>query len=228
MPIVPDGPVLVRNTAHAVNGGVVIDPRGASTLPGLYAAGEVAAGPHGADRLGGGMVTNCQVLGARAGQAAAEYARSAARPDPTLAAKEMLSDRLGRLSGAHGRETTAEEVLNALQQETGQRLMVVRDGAGLSRLLACVAELLDERLPHVDITAAAALRRTIEVENSLLTAQMMATAALAREESRGSHFRRDHPRRDDAHWGENLVLRQIDRVLTITKQRLSEAFSDLP
>jgi fumarate reductase (CoM/CoB) subunit A len=108
--VLPDGLVQVRPSAHAINGGVLIDERAATTLPGLYAAGEVAAGPHGADRLGGGMVTNCQVFGARAGRFAAEYARGTGVHDlPVQALEQPLfrlyefsrGDRAGQGRSAH-------------------------------------------------------------------------------------------------------------------------------
>ena len=88
--------------------------------------------------------------------------------------------------------------------------MVVRDAEGLAALLQDVEALLAEELAAVDVAHPAALRRAIEAENSLLTAQMMATAALLRQESRGSHFRRDYPQRDDAHWGGPIALHLVD------------------
>jgi fumarate reductase (CoM/CoB) subunit A len=212
-PIVPEGPVLVRNTAHAVNGGVVIDGGGASTVPGLYAAGEVAGGPHGADRLGGGMVTNCQVFGAWAGRHAAEFALGSDRCDVQAEARETLAGRLRRFGGGEG---DADEVFRRLQTATGERLMVVRDAEGLAALLQDAETLLAEELPTVDVAHPAALRRAIEAENSLLTAQMMATAALLRQESRGSHFRADYPQRDDAHFGGSIALRLVDGQLFAT------------
>jgi fumarate reductase (CoM/CoB) subunit A len=213
-PILPEGPVLVRNTAHAVNGGVVIDAGGASMLPGLYAAGEVAGGPHGADRLGGGMVTNCQVFGARAGRHAAAFALGGDGASTHVAAeaREVLARRLGRFGGG-GDSRDVEAVFQRLQAATEERLMVMRDTEGLAALLRDVEALLAEELPAVDVAHPATLRRAIEAENSLLTAQMMATAALLRRESRGSHFRADYPQRDDARWVCLIALRLIDGQL---------------
>ena len=67
-------PIPIGCFAHAINGGLKINGDGQTTLRGLYAAGEVAGGPHGADRLGGNMLVTCQVFGARAGRAAAKEA----------------------------------------------------------------------------------------------------------------------------------------------------------
>ena len=214
----PDGPIQVRNMAHAINGGVCIDERAAATLPGLYAAGEVAAGPHGADRLGGGMVTNCQVFGARAGRYAAEYALgSGARELP----KGALEEPLARLQRYGRGEGEVEEVFAALAEATGRHLMVVRNEAGLRQVLATVEELRQERLPQVAVGKVSLLRRAIEAENSLLTAELMARAALLRRESRGSHYREDYPQRDDAHWRVNILHRQIGEGLWQWKGRLA-------
>ncbi len=223
--VLPDGFVQVRPAAHAVNGGVLIDERAATTLPGLFAAGEVAAGPHGADRLGGGMVTNCQVFGARAGRFAAEYACDAAVQDlPSQALEQPLS----RLHGTGQGQHHAHKVLDALQAATGEHLVVVRDERGLRTLLARIEELREDWLPQVatpdpGAPDASALQRAIEVENALLTAELMARAALARQESRGSHFRQDYPRQDDQHWRVNVLFQRVESRLQQETGRLSAA-----
>jgi fumarate reductase (CoM/CoB) subunit A len=204
--ILPAGWLEVRHTAHAINGGVRIDPQGRTSLPGLYAAGETAAGPHGADRLGGGMVTNCQVFGARAGEHAARFARQSGLCELNAASLERPLARLGRYGRGHG---SSEEVLATLQHIAGRHLMVVRNRAGLERLLARIESLQHDDLPRCDVSAPDGLRRALEVENSLLTAELMARAALTREESRGSHFREDHPARDDARWRANILFLQV-------------------
>ena len=75
--------IEVTHAAHAINGGIRVDEWGQSTVPGLFAVGETIAGPHGADRLGGGMLAACNVFGARAGPRAAEYARGIGRAPMT-------------------------------------------------------------------------------------------------------------------------------------------------
>ena len=125
--VLPQCPVQMRPAAHAVNGGVRIDERAASTVPGLFAAGEVASGPHGADRLGGGMVTNCQVFGARAGKYAAEYALGSGRP---ILSPSTLTAGLSRLGRSGGGQRAASDILAALQEATATQLMVLRSGKG--------------------------------------------------------------------------------------------------
>jgi succinate dehydrogenase/fumarate reductase flavoprotein subunit len=202
----PESYLQIRPAAHAINGGIRINEQAAATLHGLFAVGEVAAGPHGADRLGGGMVTNCQVFGERAGRFAAECARQVGarslRP-------EALEGPLARLRGGYGRgEQSAEDVLIALQEATGTYLIVTRNEKSLQGLISRIQELTQERLPQVTIGDSAALRRAIEVENSLLTAELMARAALIRRESRGSHFREDFPHQDDENWRTSILFRR--------------------
>ena len=208
--VLPDAPVQVRDMAHAINGGLRIDERGESTIAGLYAAGETAAGPHGADRLGGGMVTNCQVFGARAGRYAAQSAKSTPRGELPKAVTSWATDRLS-VYGRGGRR--ADEIFDALAETAGRNLMVVRTETGLRSAIEAIAYLRAERLPQVAVDGVEALRRAVEVDNSLLVADLMARAALMRKESRGSHFREDYPQRNDSEWGHSIILRQIDDAI---------------
>lgn len=208
--VLPKELLQVRPAAHAINGGIIINEQAAATLPGLYAAAEVAAGPHGADRLGGGMVSNGQVFGARAGKFAAEYALDAGAQNLT---PEILELPLARLQSYGRGEKDADDVLGALQAATGELLMVTRNEQGLTSLLAKIEELTIEWLPQIAVKDAQALRRAIEVENSLLTAELMTRAALMRRESRGSHFREDYPRQDDSQWAVNIIFCRENGVL---------------
>jgi succinate dehydrogenase/fumarate reductase flavoprotein subunit len=203
----PESFLQIRPAAHAINGGIWIDERAATTLRGLFAVGEVAAGPHGADRLGGGMVTNCQVFGERAGRFAGERALQAGWRELT---PECLELPLARLRGYGQGQRDAEDVLGALQQATGAGLMVTRNERSLQTLVDRIWELRAEWLPQVTVDDPRMLRRAVEVENSLLTAVLMARAALMRRESRGSHFREDYPRQDDENWRVNVIFRQED------------------
>jgi L-aspartate oxidase len=206
----PDDLVQVRPAAHAINGGLRIDERAESTLPGLFAVGEAATGSHGADRLGGGMVSGSQVFGVKAGKYAAEHARNAA--SKALSA-DTLAQPLSRLGSFNRGEREAEHVLEALQEAAGNQLIVLRNAAGLETLIARLWELREVWLPQVAVKHVHALRRAIETENSLLTADLMARAALMRQESRGSHFREDFPAQDDMNWRVNILFRIEDGTL---------------
>lgn len=201
----PDQLVQVRPVAHAINGGILINETAESSLSGLFAVGEAATGSHGADRLGGCMVSAGQVFGARAGRFAAEHARSCAAAGAR--ARAALEPPLERLRSYGQGSCDAEDVLSALQQAAGQHLVALRTAAGLESLRQRIRELIEQQLPRVAADTTAALRRAVEVHNGLITAELMAQAALLRTESRGSHFREDCPSQDDTNWRLNLIAR---------------------
>jgi fumarate reductase (CoM/CoB) subunit A len=156
---------LVQN----FNGGVRIDENGSTGVKGLYAAGEVSGGVHGADRPGGSNLTDCQVFGYRGGRAAAAFAAGRSGHSGKLLDKERKTDR-----------TKAD--LAPIKAKIDKALMVIRDRGGLSDLLSEI-ETMRNSNPGLDI----------ETETFLLVTEMLARSALFREESRGSHYRQDFP-----------------------------------
>lgn len=194
--------VQITCSAHAINGGLRIGPDAQSNLKGLFAAGEVAAGPHGADRLGGNMSVTCQVFGARAGRAAAARARGMDHPGVDDV-QSQLQQFLGRF-----RRTGSHEVMalrQRLQRAANRRLLIVRDESGLDTLLRECRELRELLQDDTRLASPQDLIAALETNNLIEVAELMATAALARRESRGSHYREDLPRSDAAH-AMNIVL----------------------
>jgi succinate dehydrogenase / fumarate reductase, flavoprotein subunit len=188
-------PMEVAPTAHYSMGGVVVDPdTHATDVAGLYAAGEVTAGLHGANRLGGNSLAETVVLGRRAGEAAAAY--SASR-DMQLRARDVVRAADQELSGfiRPGRQF-ARPLQRALRDTMWETCGVVRDQAGLQRGLDRVAE-LRELARDVDVRPSsegyADLAHALDLHGSLAAAEATLLAALARRESRGAHQRRDHP-----------------------------------
>ena len=159
-----ESPIPVAAAAHYHMGGVVADPEGRTTLPGLFAVGECAAtGVHGANRLASNSLLEAAAFGRRTGRAAA---REAGR-----------SGTVSRVMG--GRDLSATD-LNDLRVAMSDHAGVLRDEAGLTRLLALIERLEashGEALP-------------------LVTARLIAEAALERRESRGGHYRTDWPQSD--------------------------------
>src|SRR5215217_4048727 len=188
-------PMEVAPTAHYSMGGVVVDPdTHATDVAGLYAAGEVAAGLHGANRLGGNSLAETVVFGRRAGEAAASYSVSRdlqlrAR-DVVLAADEELSSFI-----RHGRQF-ARPLQRALRDTMWETCGVLREQVGLQDGLARVAE-LRELVGDVDVRPTsegyADLAHALDLRGSLAAAEATLLGALARTESRGAHQRRDHP-----------------------------------
>lgn len=177
--------------AHAVNGGIKIDETARSSIPGLYAAGEVAAGPHGADRLGGNMMVTCQVFGRRAGLYAAEEAKHTSLETEVESLYEQEEAFLASLGMYRTEET--DEMIHKVQSVCDRSLMIVRDEEGLTDCLRTI-DSLDSQLGtnNCDFSPAR-LENLLRLKNILTTARMSAFAALNRKESRGSHYRSDYP-----------------------------------
>jgi succinate dehydrogenase/fumarate reductase flavoprotein subunit len=200
------GPVEVTPTAHFHMGGVRIDADCTSNLAGLLVAGEDAGGVHGANRLGGNGVAESTVFGALAGEHAAklipQMALSAVDADQLAAARARD---LAPLARARGEDPFA--LRTAIQDEMWEHAGLVRDAIGLQQAVARLRE-IEARCGDVAAPAGRpwnlAWQEALNVRNLALVARLTAEAALYRTESRGSHFRRDFPARDDARWLVNV------------------------
>jgi fumarate reductase (CoM/CoB) subunit A len=203
---VRETPVEIAPCVHANNGGILIDTRSATRVPGLYACGEAAGGPHWANRIGGNQMSGAQVFGARAGASAAAYARE--RPPEAADADEASPerDRIRQLtetsSGVH-----AEEILRRLQMAMYRNLGVRKNAGSLGEALAVLDTLGGEDVPRLMARPGqAALALT--VPHALNVARLIVQSAMWRRESRGPHYRDDYPDRDDAGYGRPLVWRR--------------------
>lgn len=205
---IAEQPIEIACIGHAINGGLRIEPTGETTLPCLYAGGETAGGPHGADRLGGNMNLTCQVFGRRAGWSAAERAR--ARGIPSVGADLLAAER-ARLLARRARRGAlgAGQLKRRIQECMWRHLLIVRSDAGLRACLTEVERLRAEAA-HLNAEGPTQLMGALEVDNLLTVAEIMARAALLRTESRGSHYREDYPMRDDARWQQSIVTRQVN------------------
>ena len=191
-------PMEVAPTAHYSMGGVVVDPETHATdVVGLYAVGEVAAGLHGANRLGGNSLAETVVFGRRAGAAAAEY--SASR-DLQLRARHVVRAADQELSSlVRPGSEFARPLQRALRDTMWETCGVVRDRVGVQDGLDRVAE-LQELARDVDVLPSsegyADLAHALDLRASLMAAEATLLGALARSESRGAHQRRDFPQLD--------------------------------
>jgi len=198
-------PIPVRPVEHYMMGGVDTDISGATPLSGLYAAGECAnAGLNGANRLGSNSLPECLVFGAAAGRAAARFARSAQAPTANPIAA-LVRDEERRISKTYLERSTGYdrvgEIREDLQKAMDEHVGVFRTGEGL-REMAGELPRLRERLARAQIddhsrTFNTELVQALELEFMLDGAETIVHSALAREESRGSHARRDFPDRND-------------------------------
>lgn len=196
-----DDPVWIGHFAHASNGGIWIKPDAQTGVPGLFAAGEVTGGMHGADRIGGLSTANGLVFGGKAGAAAAAFARNEPAPVP----QEWTVPELGCPDSGH--------VLNEVQQIMFRSNMVVRSEEGLMQALRQTAQLQDALnvRPTQDAAEISGLYR---IRSQLLTAGCILQASLLRRESRGSHYRADHPAQDPA-MDRKICIQKTDGQVTV-------------
>jgi fumarate reductase (CoM/CoB) subunit A len=191
--------IEIAHSAHAINGGIRVDEYCESTVPGLFAVGETIAGPHGADRLGGGMLAACNVFGKRAGEKAAERAKSVGQREFSENALQPVTERLNQFGNGSG-DASWFDVRKSLKSAAGKSLIAVRSESLLSEMRGATASLRNETLLDAPVENRQDLLRILETDNLLFTADLMALAALHRTESRGSHYREDHPEMSDADW----------------------------
>jgi len=210
-------PMEVGPTCHYVMGGIRVDAETAeSSIKGLFAAGEAAAGLHGANRLGGNSLSDLLVFGRRAGLAAAQYAKTASMPN--LDAGQIEQSEREVLAPFERTEGENPYTVHHDLQETMQSLV------GIFR----VEEDLKKALVELDRLKARAGKVRVEGSrlfnsgwhlsrdlNCMLTVSQAATrAALARQESRGAHSRLDFPKTDEEVWGKknNIIARKGDQM----------------
>ena len=181
--------------AHFFMGGVRINERCETSLEGLFAAGEVSGGVHGANRMGGNALTEIIVFGKRAGQYAGEFARSADRIEPGAALVEAEEERLSGLleGGAASPRTIAEKIAALMSAHVG----VARTEGDLSIALSAIGQIRSGALPELGAPPGGRFNlgwvEAIQVPYMLDVAEMIATSALFRTESRGAHYREDYP-----------------------------------
>jgi succinate dehydrogenase/fumarate reductase flavoprotein subunit len=227
--IYPDErPLEMLPARHCAHGGLLIDEQGRSTIPGLYAGGgEVAAGDHGADRLGGHMLASSQVFGSRAGRHAARFARSQGLPDVPSSSIDHRLEALAELRDRKG-SVTPRAVKKEIQQRMWEDMLVVRTPEGFQRVLQMVARAREESLPALSVETPMQLVEALEVQNMLTVAEMETRAAEMRGESRGSHSRMDYTERDDANWLRSITIREEDGRMALDTQALDPGWKDRP
>ena len=212
-------PMEVGPTCHYVMGGVEVDPdTAAASVPGLYAAGEVAGGMHGSNRLGGNSLSDLLVFGRRAGLHAALYAAAlAVRPtlDPeqiTAAATEALAPFEG--SGGDGPVENPYTLHQELQQTMNDLVGIIRREGEMAEALERLAG-LRERAERAVVEGHRQFNPgwhlALDLRNMLLVSECVARAALERTESRGGHTREDHPEMDSGWRKVNLICSLADK-----------------
>lgn len=193
-------PFRVAPICHFNMGGVIIDEHGYTGVPGLYAAGEVVGGVHGANRHGGNALTDILVFGQRAGAAAAGYTKRKEKiNDLAKSELERYESILGRDQG-YG----AHEIMDRLRETMWAKAGIIRDVTSLSEAFE---EVFDLKLMVGRVAAKKGrdMLVALEAPMALEVAEMIIRAAMERKESRGAHFRTDYPR-EDPEWLKPIVM----------------------
>ncbi len=221
----------VGPTCHYIMGGIRVNADTTATcVPGLFAAGEVAGGMHGANRLGGNSLSDLLVFGRRAGLHAAEYAKSL---------KGTLTVDVGQVEGAAREVLTAFEstgnenpyTIHADLQECMQSLVgIIRNAGELRKALDEIA-VLKQRLGRVRVGGGRdfnpAWHLALDLYSMLSVSEAVTLGALERKESRGGHTRDDYPLADD-HFGKvNVVIRRKGGAFSVAQEPLPEMPDDL-
>ena len=224
------GPMEVGPTCHYMMGGIRVDAETAqASVPGLFAAGEAAAGLHGANRLGGNSLSDLLVFGRRAGLAAAEHAKRVPDSDfDSSQIEEAERQMLAPFERAAGESPYAihEDLQNMMQSLVG----IFRTDDDLRHALAEIDQ-LKERAARVHVEGSRLFNPgwhlARDLQNMLTIAEAVTQSALARRESRGAHSRIDFPDLDSA-WGKkhNVVVKK-GNAMTLIESPLVEMPEDL-
>jgi succinate dehydrogenase / fumarate reductase flavoprotein subunit len=224
------GPMEVGPTCHYMMGGVRVDAEtGETTLPGLYAAGEAAAGLHGANRLGGNSLSDLLVFGRRAGLAAA----TAAKVSAPVSLDSAEIDRAAReLTEPFERESGEDPyaIHRELEEKMQNLVGIFRDEKDLKEALSEIA-LFNQRLARVKVNGSRLFNPgwhlAQDLKSMLTVTEAVTRSALARQESRGAHSRIDYPKTDPA-WGKkNNVIARDGESMKLSQSPVPEVPDEL-
>jgi succinate dehydrogenase / fumarate reductase, flavoprotein subunit len=215
------GPMEVGPTCHYVMGGVRVDPEtAAATVPGLYAAGEVAAGLHGANRLGGNSLSDLLVFGRRAGLAAAQYAKNIGQPNVDQAQIDQ-ADREILAPFQNGNGESPYQIHRDLQDTMQKLVGIFRNEGDLQQALQEL-EKLEERAKRIHVEGSRLFNPgwhlSYDLKSMLTISEAVTRSALARRESRGAHSRIDYPSLDTT-WGkQNNIISAQRGAMTLRQE----------
>jgi succinate dehydrogenase / fumarate reductase flavoprotein subunit len=223
-------PMEVGPTCHYMMGGIRVDAETAqASLRGLFAAGEAAAGLHGANRLGGNSLSDLLVFGRRAGLAAAQYAKSAAAP--SLAPADVDTAQHEALAAFERRDGENPYTLHRDLQVLMQNLVgIFRTKEDLEKALGEL-EGLKARWRAVSVEGSRLFNPgwhlALELKSMLTVSEAVTRAALMREESRGAHSRIDHPNTEPA-WGKkNIIVKREEAAMSLRQEPVAEMPGEL-
>jgi len=215
----------VGPTCHYVMGGVEVEPDNAAAVgvPGLFAAGEVAGGMHGSNRLGGNSLSDLLVFGRRAGMGAVEYVKNNGANPVSDASVKTAAARIEAPFSREGGENSYS--LHAELQEVTHNLVgIIRTGAEIEEAIEKIAD-IRKRSANVSVSGGRkfnpGFHLAFDLDNMLLVAESTAKSALRREESRGGHTRDDFP-------GMDSKWRQVNHISSFDGKQVNVKAQPLP
>ncbi|HYB20191.1 MAG TPA: FAD-binding protein, partial [Thermodesulfobacteriota bacterium] len=203
--------IEVAPACHYSLGGVKINERTETSVPGLFAAGEVSGNIHGANRISGNALAETQVFGRRAAEFASREAK-ALGSFPPLISREIEEEiqRIENFFAPRKDSVRPRELKKRIQGIMEERVGLRRDAFGLERAIESIRDMRKE-LPRIRVPAIRVfnyeLQEAIEVHFMVQVAELVARAALCRRESRGHHFRFDYPQEDPA-WLKHTLIQK--------------------
>lgn len=211
-------PLELATYPHDLVGGIKINEKGETNVPGLYAAGEATGGSHGASRFGGSALSDCMVFGALGAAEAAAYVLKL-NTLPGIAESDVseISDKLHSwISHSSGIDPT--EIQARHRDIASRHLNVVRSEDSIKQAFVDLAEIESKMLPEIAVQGGdnketnTKLRQAIEAEGQITTCRLLGAASMERMESRGGFFggayRLEYPAQDDVNWLKNIVLQK--------------------
>jgi succinate dehydrogenase/fumarate reductase flavoprotein subunit len=196
---------IVSPTTHFCMGGVIINEQAETSIAGLFAAGEVCAGIHGANRLGGNALAEVFAMGGIAGRNAVKAAQEGGRPN--MSGGEITDERARLEYSPSQPGEDIKKLSHSLKELMWLQAGIIRNGNGLDDALSRITELrsLSQNSPRTNVGE---LKRYLELQNMLLMSEIICRGALLRTESRGAHYRSDFPEEDNINWLKNIVVSQ--------------------
>ncbi len=205
--------VPVAPAAHFFIGGVKINENGETGINGLYAAGEVSGGAHGANRLAGTALSETFVFGAISGDRAASRASKMSQISVSESEVEAEVERLTHLASRNGREKL-DQLQKSLKQTMWDNVGVIRNEKSLGDAQKQIVA-LKQQLKEVSIRNHRLLLQVIKIANMLTLSEMVCRAALTRIETRGAHYRTDFPDENDEQWLRTIEISYKDGNMVI-------------
>ena len=211
----------VAPTAHYTMGGIKVDAETCATnIKGLYAAGEVTGGIHGANRLGGNSLVDILVFGKIAGSEAAKYAKKTRLGD--IDKKEIQEEHKRITKPFNKRGIRPESLKQELQEIMWENVDIIRDEKKLKKALQEIKK-LENKIKKIGFFGNLVYNHNwmsyIDISNMVLVAKLVVESALIRKESRGAHYRDDYPKTDEK-WKLNIVCKKLNDRLMFSKSKI--------